>query len=135
MRRGGHCGKQSRANRKASEMTAGNLRSKLHFQKRGQSDDGFGNAVTGEFETVFTDAAEIIPRMGSETVMASRLQGVQPFTIRVRSSTQTRELDATWRALDARSATVYAIVSPPTNLDQKNAYIEMLATTGAQTDA
>lgn len=116
-------------------MTAGNLRSKLHFQKRGQSDDGFGNAVTGEFETVFTDAAEIIPRMGTETVMASRLQGVQPFTIRVRSSTQTRELDATWRALDARSTTVYAIVSPPTNLDQKNAYIEMLVTTGAQTDA
>ncbi|MBY3333749.1 head-tail adaptor protein [Rhizobium laguerreae] len=116
-------------------MTAGNLRSKLHFQKRGQSDDGFGNTVTGEFETVFTDAAEIIPRMGTETVMASRLQGVQPFTIRVRSSTQTRELDATWRAIDARSAAVYSIVSPPTNLDQKNAYIEMLATTGVQTDA
>jgi hypothetical protein len=73
--------------------------------------------------------------MGSETVMASRLQGVQPFTIRVRSSTQTRDLDATWRALDARSATVFAIVSPPTSIDQKNAYIDMLATTGTQTDA
>ncbi|MBY3255577.1 head-tail adaptor protein [Rhizobium laguerreae] len=116
-------------------MTAGNLRSKLHFQKRGQSDDGYGGTVVGEYSTVFTDAAEIIPRMGTETVMASRLQGVQPFTIRVRSSTQTRELDATWRALDARTTTVYSIVSPPTNLDQKNAYIEMLATTGVQTDA
>lgn len=116
-------------------MTAGNLRSKLHFQRRGQSDDGFGNTVTGEFETGFTDAAEIIPRMGSEAVMSSRLQGVQPFTVRVRSSTQTRELDATWRAIDARIGAVYSIVSPPTNLDQKNAYIEILATTGAQTDA
>ncbi|MBY3386402.1 head-tail adaptor protein [Rhizobium laguerreae] len=116
-------------------MTAGNLRSKLHFQQRGQSDDGYGGTVVGEYSTVFTDAAEIIPRMGTETVIASRLQGVQPFTIRVRSSTQTRELDATWRALDARTTTVYSIVSPPTNLDQKNAYIEMLATTGVQTDA
>ncbi|PDS97522.1 phage head-tail adapter protein [Rhizobium sp. S9] len=116
-------------------MTAGKLRSRLQFQKRGESDDGFGNAVTGEFETVFIDAAEIIPRMGSETVMASRLQGVQPYTIRVRSSSQTREIDATWRAVDQRSTAVYSIVSPPTNLDQKNAYIEFLATTGAQTDA
>ncbi|WP_183853759.1 head-tail adaptor protein [Rhizobium sp. BK456] len=116
-------------------MTAGKLRSRLQFQKRGESDDGFGNTVTGEFETVFIDAAEIIPRMGSETAMASRLQGIQPYTIRVRSSSQTREIGATWRAVDQRSSTVYSIVSPPTNLDQKNAYIEFLATTGAQTDA
>ena len=115
-------------------MTAGKLRSKLHFQKRGQSDDGFGNAVTGEFETIFTDAAEIIPRMGNETVMASRLQGAQPVTIRVRSSTLTRVLNATWRAIDARNATVYSIVSPTSDLDQKAAYIEMLATVGSQAD-
>lgn len=112
-------------------MTAGNLRSRLNFQQRSISDDGFGNQVTGDFATVFTDAAEIIPRMGSEPVLASRLQGVQPVTIRVRSHTATRALDASWRAVDARSGAVYSIVSPPVNMSQKNDYIEMLATVGA----
>jgi head-tail adaptor len=112
-------------------MTAGKLRSLLNFQKRSISDDGFGNEVTGEFATVFTDAAEITPRMGTESVMASRLQGVQPITIRVRSSVRTREVDATWRAVDARNGAVYSIASPPVNVDQRNAYLDMLATEGS----
>ena len=111
------------------------MRAKLHFQRRGQSDDGFGNTVTGEFETVFTDYAELIPRMGSETVLASRLQGIQPFTIRIYSHEAARGIDSTWRAVDARSGAIYSLVSPPVNNDQKNRYIEMLATVGGQTDA
>lgn len=111
-------------------MTAGKLRSRLNFQQRTIGDDGFGGTVTGPFQTVFTDGAEIIPRMGSEPVLASRLQGVQPVTIKVRSHAATRALDATWRAVDARSGAIYAIVSPPVNLSQKNDYIEMLATIG-----
>lgn len=115
-------------------MPAGNLRSRLHFQQRATGDDGYGNPVTGDFATVFTDAAEIIARMGTEAVMASRLQGIQPVTIRVRSHIATRALDATWRATDARSGAVYSIVSPPVNVSQKNDYIDMLATMGGQAD-
>lgn len=116
-------------------MTAGNLRSKLHFQRRTVSDDGFGTTVTGDFETIFTEPAEVTPRMGSEPVLASRLQGIQPYTIRIRSSDRTREITAVWRAVDARSGAIYAIVSPPANIDQKNAYLDMLATVGTQADA
>jgi head-tail adaptor len=112
-------------------MTAGTLRARVNFQRRTISDDGFGNEVTGDFETVFTDAAEITPRMGTEAVMASRLQGVQPVTIRVRSHISTRAVDATWRAVDARFGVVYSIVSPAVNMDQRNAYLEMLATVGS----
>jgi head-tail adaptor len=116
-------------------MPAGKLRSRLHFQQRTTGDDGYGGIVVGEISTVFTDAAEIIPRMGSEAVMGARLQGLQPVTIRVRSHVATRVLDATWRAVDARSGAVYAITSPPVNVSQKNDYIDMLATIGTQADA
>ncbi|RVO41362.1 head-tail adaptor protein [Sinorhizobium meliloti] len=116
-------------------MSAGNLRSRLHFQQRTIGDDGFGNTTVGDFATVFTDPAEIIPRMGSEAVMGARLQGLQPVTIRVRSHVATRAVDATWRAVDARSGAEYAITSPPVNTDQKNRYIEMLATIGTQAAA
>lgn len=113
-------------------MSSGKLRSRLHFQRRSAGDDGFGTPTVGDFATVFTDAAEIIPRMGSEPVMGARLQGLQPVTIRVRSHAATRGLDATWRAVDSRSGAIYAITSPPVNTDQKNQYIEMLATIGTQ---
>lgn len=116
-------------------MTAGKLRSSLHFQRRTVEDDGYGNETVGDFATVFTDAAEIIPRMGSEAVMGARLQGLQPVTIRVRSHIATRGLGAEWRAVNARTGEIYAITSPPVNVDQKNRYIDMLATIGDQAAA
>ena len=116
-------------------MPSGKLRSRLNFQRRIAGDDGFGTPTVGEYSTVFTDAAEIIPRMGSEAVMGARLQGLQPVTIRVRSHAATRGLDATWRAVDARTGEIYAITSPPVNVDQKSQYIDMLATIGTQAAA
>jgi head-tail adaptor len=111
---------------------AGKLRSLLNFQQRSAEDDGYGSSGnTGPFQTVFSDSAEMTPRMGSEAVMASRLQGVQPYTIRIRSHTVARTVDATWRAVDARTGAVYAIVSPAANVDQKNAYLDILATVGS----
>lgn len=104
---------------------------RLAFQQRAAGDDGFGGTVVGDFETVFEEYAELIMRMGTESVMASRLQGVQPLTIRVRSNPSTRAVDATWRAV--ADGVVYAIVSPPVNVSQKNNFIDMLATIGEQT--
>ncbi|SMF53267.1 Phage head-tail joining protein [Xaviernesmea oryzae] len=114
---------------------AGSLRARLNFQKRGDSDDGMGTVIpgVGPYATVFTDAVELIPRMGSEAVMASRLQGVQPYTARVRASSWTRQVTPAWRAVDARNGAVYAIVSPFVDLDQKGAYLEGLLTVGGQT--
>lgn len=110
-------------------MPAGKMRARLHFQKRSEEDDGFGSVTnTGPFVTVFEEYAELTARLGSEPVLASRLQGVQPYTIRIRSSDRAREIDATWRAVEG--SVVYSIVSPAVNVDQKNAYLEMLATVG-----
>ena len=104
---------------------------RMAFQQKTVGDDGFGGAAAGPYATVFEEFAEIIPRLGTEPVLASRLQGIQPVTLRVRSNLRTRTIDATWRAVVG--STVYAIVSPPINANSKNDFIDMLATVGGQT--
>ncbi len=108
----------------------GALRFRLHFQQRDTGDDGFGNPVAGPYETAFTQRAAMIARMGTETVMASRLQGVQPYTVRIRYSAQAAEVTADWRIVDARDGRVFAIKAPPVNVDGENRWIEILAAEG-----
>jgi hypothetical protein len=110
--------------------SAGAMRQKVSFQRRSVIDDNLGNELAGPFETVFTDAAEFIPLRGGEQVMGSRLSGIQPFIVRVRSSIQTRAVGADWQIVDVRSGVVYAITAPPTNQDQKNAWLDIMATQG-----
>lgn len=92
------------------------MREKLHFQARTEVDDGFGNVTSGPFQTVFTEPARLRPGLGSETVQAARLQGVQPYTITIRSSARTRAITPAWRAVDARNASrifdIKAIANP-----------------------
>lgn len=76
---------------------------------------------------MFTAAARLTPRLGSETVIASRMQGVQPYTITVRSTEQSRMVTPAWRAVNGRTGAVYDIKTA-VNIDERNAYIEMLVT-------
>ena len=110
--------------------SGGQLRSRLHFQKRGTIDDGFGNEVAGPYSTVFTRRAKMLARMGTETVIAARLQGVQPYTVRIRYSAQAAEVTADWQIVDARNDRVFAIKAPPVNVDGENRWIEILAAEG-----
>lgn len=114
-------------------MAAGNLRERLHFQRRAEIDDGFGNQVAGDFETVFTEAARLMPMRGSETVLASRLQGIQPYRVTVRSSERTRAVGPDWRAVDARNANRVFNIMTAANVDEKNAYIELIVQEGVAT--
>jgi hypothetical protein len=111
-------------------MTAGKMRQVVNFQRRAELDDGYGNEVSGPFETVFTDAAEFIPLKGGESVLAARLTGIQPVVVRVRSSIAARAVGPSWQIVDARSGVVYAITAPPMNADQKNAYLDIMVTQG-----
>lgn len=111
-------------------MTAGKLRQRVHFQRRGVLDDGYGNEISGPFETVFSDAAEFIPLKGGESVQAARLTGVQPYIVRVRSSIAARAVGPEWQIVDARSGKVLAITAPPANTDQKNAYLDIMVRDG-----
>lgn len=113
-------------------MGAGALRRSLSFQVRSAFQDQYGNTVTGDFATQFTVDAQVKPRMGSEPIINQRLQGVQPVTITVRSSSQTRQITPAWRAVDSRDGTkIYNLRTAVA--DEKNRYIEMLADDGPAT--
>jgi SPP1 family predicted phage head-tail adaptor len=111
-------------------MTAsGDLRDRMRFEKRALSDDGYGNTVAGAFEAQFTRWAEIVPARGSEQVIAARLEGVQPVTVRVRWDSQTGSITTDWRAVDTRSGRVYAIKTAA-DPDRRREWMEMLCVAG-----
>lgn len=83
---------------------AGQRRERIAFEQR-------GDAGMGEWVERFTYWARVTPLRGGETVLAKRLTGVQPVVINVLASSQTRTVDATWRARDARTGVIYAIHS------------------------
>lgn len=109
------------------------LRTRVHLQSRGTVPDGFGNMVPGgEFETRHTAWANLHPLRGGETVIASRLEGRQPYLVTMRSSSETREMNESWRIVEKSDPSrVYAITSPPTDPDGRRAWIEALAVLGA----
>ena len=120
------------------KLGAGDLaRERMTFQSRGVGDDGFGNAMidAGPFEDRFTVSAHLRPLRGSETVIAARLQGRQPYIITVRQSSDTRQANEAWRIVDTRNHDrVFAIKAPPTDPDGKRAWLEILCVLGEETE-
>lgn len=114
-------------------MQAGELRDRVHFQRRGVTDDGFGNELpSGSFETQFTAWAKLRPLRGTETVMASRMEGRQPHVMTIRQSLDARQITTAWQAVDARDGNrVFAVTAPPVDPDGKRAFFEILVVEGA----
>ena len=113
--------------------SAGDLRGRIHFQRREVVDDGFGNEVSGQFETQFTVAAGFKPLRGTEAVQASRLEGVQPSVVTVRQSHQTRQVTPEWRMVDARNPERIFNISAISDPDQKRQWFEILGKEGVAT--
>lgn len=113
---------------KRSRQGAGALSERVAFLEPDNIDDGYGGITTGYVER-FQGAARLAPRLGSEPVIASRLQGVQPFLLTVRSSTATRAVTPAWRVRNVRTGRTYNIKTA-VNVDERNAYIEMLVVEG-----
>lgn len=105
---------------------SGALSERVVFQRRGAIPDGHGNEIAGDWTDQFDEPARLRPRIGGEEVLGARLTGVQPFVLTVRSSARTRTITPAWRAVDARTGTVYEITSLA-NTDERNGYIEMMA--------
>lgn len=80
----------------AKRKASGPMRSLLHIQQQIEGDDGYGN-VTVAWATVATVAAGLAPMRGSETVMAARMAGRQPYIVTIRSSEQARQIPASSR--------------------------------------
>lgn len=107
-----------------------NLYYRFTAQKRTAQEDGYGNTVS-DFVEQFTISGAIKHRRGGEDVLASRLGGVHPLLIIVRSTELTRKITTDWRLIDARNNTEYAIrdVTPETD----RAFITLLCESGVAT--
>lgn len=112
---------------------AGDLRERVHLQRRTFADDGFGNTVAGDFETVFTCAAHYKPLRGTEAVQAQRLAGQQPYVVTIRQSSQSRNVLTDWQMVDARNPARVMSIAAISDPDGRRAWLEILATEGEAT--
>lgn len=106
---------------------AGELRERIAFDKITSTDSVYGT-VAGAWVEQFQCRAGVRCLVGSEPVIAQRLLGVQPVVITVRSSTNTRLVDPSWRIRDANSGVVYQIKA--CTPDAKRMWIDILASAG-----
>ncbi|KAB0462411.1 head-tail adaptor protein [Agrobacterium radiobacter] len=113
---------------KRKRAGAGSLSERIGFEAEVEGDDGYGGVVVG-FAEQFVEPARLEPRVGSEPVIASRLQGLQPYSMTIRSNERTRTITTAWRALNKRTGVVYAIKSA-VNIDERNQWIELLVVQG-----
>lgn len=104
------------------------LRTLVHLQSRGLVSDGFGNMVPGgDFVTRRTVWANLRALKGSETVIAARLEGRQPYVMTVRQSSDTRQVSAAWQVVEKNDPNrVYSITAPATDPDGKRQWHELL---------
>jgi head-tail adaptor len=113
-------------------MAIGSLRERVAFEARPMVDDGYGNKQSGDFAERYRCAAEIKPKLGTETVLAARLSGVQPMLITVRVCQALADFGTDWRIRDVRKDIVYD-VKAISNPDMKRQYLEILAVSGVAT--
>lgn len=124
----------------AKRAGAGSLNCRLTFQRREQISDEWGG-TRGEWVDQFTVPGRLEPRYGSnaESVMAARMQSMQPYNLTIRGTTAARQITASWRAYDARAGKtgdkpnrvfgIKTVVNP----DERGAMLEMLVIEGEET--
>lgn len=114
-----------------TRITANALRDRVSLEKREEIDDGYGN-VYGQWVAQFERDACILLSKGGETVIASRLQSIQPALIIVRYDTETATITAEWRLIETRSGTVYNIRTSA-DMERRGRFITMLCESGVAT--
>ena len=115
------------------------MRSRVTFQQRQSTQDEFGNSIPGDWTDVYTCAARLQPKFGSnaESVIASRLASQQPYNLIVRNCVATRAVRTDWRVKDARQTedangasprvfNIKTVVDP----DENRQWLEMLVIEG-----
>lgn len=114
-----------------ARITANDLRDRVSLEKREEIDDGYGGTV-GAWVPQFERNACILLSKGGETVIAARLQSVQPALIIVRYDAQTAAITAAWRLIETRSGTVYNIRTVA-DMERRGRFITMLCESGVAT--
>lgn len=117
--------------------SAGELRESVFFQRREETDDGFGNPVSGDFSRWYPAgsggvAAKIVPLRGGEEVQAQRLQGTEFYEIWVRLDSTLSGLTTDDRCVDVRTGTIYNIRAMP-NPDMRGRFLALTCEKGVAT--
>lgn len=105
---------------------SGSLRGLVNIQAFIETDDGYGGTKL-EWSTVATAPAGFYATRGSESSMASRLSGKQPFIVTVRFSLATRAITPAYRLQDARRPERMFDIKAISDPDGKSAWLEILA--------
>lgn len=111
---------------------AGMLRERVLCQMKGPATDELGNPVPGgdKWTTQFSVRAGFQPKNGGESVIAGRLQGVQPYIVTIRSSNDTRQITPGWRLVDARDEKRIFNIRSLADPDGKRQWLELLVEHG-----
>lgn len=113
---------------------AGDLRARVGFYRPVTTDDGFGNTQIGFDKPAFPPvAAQIVPKLGGESVLQGRLAGTNYVNITVRASSDTRLIDTSWKARDERAGIDYnirSIIDPNQGTPRSGRFLEMLCEQG-----
>lgn len=93
------------------KLGAGDLYYRVDCQREVAGTDELGNPVPGAggWKTQYSVRAAYRHLRGGEDVMAGRLQGRHTQVITVRASSQTRQITAGWRLIDARDGTLFNV--------------------------
>lgn len=103
--------------------TASDLTRRVIFQQRGS--DANGDPL-GAWTNGPARWAKVLQLKGGEGVQAQRLEGNQPVIITVRRGPETRSIDNSYRAVDARDpATIWSVTSATWN--EADGMMEILA--------
>lgn len=114
-----------------TRITASDLRDRVRLERHEEIDDGYGGVV-GQWVTQFERNACILLSKGGETVIAARLQSIQPALIIVRHDAETATITAAWRLIETRSGTIYNIRTSA-DMERRRRFITMLCEAGVAT--
>lgn len=113
--------------------TLGELRHRVRFERQSQERNEVGDMV-GVWRPLVTGvAARLVPTKGGEEIRAARMSGIVTFDLAIRSTSATREITAADRVVDERTGAVFALKTPPLNLDGQNRFLMITAEAGGLT--
>ena len=101
--------------------SAGSLNHRVELQQRALDAN---EERMGPWEKKGERWSELTNLLGSEPVMAQRLQGVQPAVVAMRADELTRTIDNSWRLVDVNGRQVREIASA--TLTKDRAWVEVL---------
>lgn len=111
----------------ADDRGSGQLFYKVALDKREDVDDGFGNTV-GQWVEQFQCRAAYHHLRGSESVIASRLQGKHIQAVKVRANSKTKLVTSDWRLRDLITGTSFNVREAVANIDRQ--FIDLLVESG-----